>query len=427
VVTATKRRWYATALVLVVFLVAWSARELHQLPTVQVVTASVSRGPIVRRVVATGTLQAVTTVQIGAQVSGTVQSLNADYNSIVHAGQEIATLDPGLFDAALGEARAALARAQAAEAQAEADEKGLEAAAGDARTKLTRAQALAAGDLIPLADLDAARTAMGEADTDLESGESKIGEARAAVREARAAVGQATIDLDRTVIRSPIDGIVVSRNVDVGQTVAASVQAPVLFTIAADVKRMQLNVEVDESEVGGIQEGECATFEVEAYPKETFEGVVSQIRLQPVVEASTSPPATGGSAAGGASTTSSAVVSYATIIDVSNADERLRPGMTATVALTGAQHDSAVRIPNNALAFRPSLDVLTAVGQPEDVVPSGSESLTDPTRRRVWRFDGRVFTPIEVRVGLGDGQWTELVSGPLGPGDALVTGASIQR
>jgi HlyD family secretion protein len=307
---AVRRRGLATALVFVALVVAWTVREWQ--PTDAPIAAASSHPPPERRIVASGTLQAVTTVQVGAQISGTVQSLRADYNSIVRTGEVIATLDPSLLEAALAEAQAALARALAAEAQAEADETGLEAAAGDAQTKLTRAESLASSQLIPQADLDSARTAVGEADSDLEGGESKIGEAKAAVLQARAAVGEATLDLDRTVIRSPIDGIVISRNVDVGQTVAASVQAPVLFTIAADLKRLQVAVDVDESDVGGVEPRTRATFEVESYPGETFEGTVSQVRLQPAV---------------------GTVVTYTAIVDVSNPDERLRPGMTATVTM----------------------------------------------------------------------------------------------
>jgi multidrug efflux pump subunit AcrA (membrane-fusion protein) len=217
---AVRRRGLATALVFVTLVVGWTVREFQ--PTDAPIAAASSHTPLEPRIVASGTLQAVTTVQVGAQISGAVQSLGADYNSIVRAGEVIATLDPSLLEAALAEAQAALARALAVEAQAEADETGLEAAAGDAQTKLTRAESLASSQLIPQADLDSARTAVGEADVDLEGGESKIGEAKAAVLQARAAVGEATLDLDRTVIRSPIDGVVISRNVDVGQTVAAS-------------------------------------------------------------------------------------------------------------------------------------------------------------------------------------------------------------
>ena len=311
VTIALRRRRLATGLVLIAFFVVWTLRERNPTDNVSFtpMTTSVSRA---RTIVATGTLQPVTTVQVGTEVSGTVQSLRVDYNSFVHAGDVIATLDPSLFQAAVGEAEAALERAQAAEEQAEADETGLEVAAGDARTKLTRAEWLASSQLIPQADLDAARTTAGEATVDLEGGESRIGEAKAAVLQARAAVGEADINLEHTYIRSPIDGIVIARNVDVGQTVAAAVEAPVLFTIAADLKRLQLAVEVDESDVAGIQSGARASFEVESYPGVTFDGTVSMVRLQP---------------------TADSTVTYTMIVEVSNADERLRPGMTAIVSL----------------------------------------------------------------------------------------------
>jgi HlyD family secretion protein len=411
---AMKRGRWVTAALLVLFVVLLGVRELHPKESVQVVTGAVSRGVVARRVVATGTLQAVTTVQVGAQVSGTIQELHADFNSIVRAGDVVAKLDPSLFDAALGEAEAALGRAQAAEAQAEADQIGLEAAAGDARTKLARAESLASSDLLPLADLDAARIASREADTDLQGGRSKIGEAKAAVDEARAAETQARVDLDRTVIRSPIDGVVIARSVDVGQTVAAAVQAPVLFTIAADLRALQLEVQIDESDIGGVDTGSRATFKVESYPNETFAGQVSQVRLQPVTEAGLTPTT------GAAGT----VVSYTTIIQVDNSDERLRPGMTAMVIVPGPRHDNAVRVPNNALSFQPSWDVLAAVGESISIVSSGPSALADPTHRRVWQYDGTTFTPVDVRIGLSDGQWTEVVSGSLEPGDAVVTNAS---
>jgi len=401
---AVSRRRIVSALLLILCLGAAIAWQFRPAKPIEVATTSVTRGPIQRRIVATGTLQAIAAVQVGAQESGTIQSVRADFNSIVHAGEIIATLQPDLFAAALDEAKAALARAEAAEAQAEADEHGLQASAEDAREKLTRAQSLATSDLIPQADLDAARTLMSEADIGLVGGESRIGQARAAVDEARAAVAQASIDVDRTVIRSPIDGIVISRNVDVGQTVAATLQAPVLFTIATDLKRLQVNIDIDESDIGGVQPGARATFDVDAYPRTRFTGTVSQVRLQP--------------------STVDGVVAYTTELDVSNVDERLRPGMTATVALDGARRDNAVRIPNAALAFRPSFEVLAAVGQPVDVSPAAPGPPIDAGQRRVWRFDDRVFTPIDVRVGLADDQWTELVAGPVGPGDALVAHAS---
>jgi HlyD family secretion protein len=399
------RRAYVTVLMLVAFVTVWAARERHPSEPVQVTTAAVTRGPIVRRVIAVGTLQALRTVDIGAQVSGTVQSLSADFNSIVRKDEVIAKLDPALFEASLREAQAGLQRSRASLAQAEADERGLHVGVEDATAKLTRAQSLAAGSLIPAADLDAARAVASEADADFESGASRVQQAAAEVAQAQAAVNQATIDLDRTVIRSPIDGIVVARSVDVGQTVAAAVQAPVLFTLATDLSHMQVSVEIDESDVAGIREGQPVTFEVESYPDDTFAGTVSQLRLQP--------------------TTANGTVSYTLMVDVSNPDDRLRPGMTATVAVSGSRRDDVLRIPNNALAFRPSLDVLSAVAQPADATTPTTDAFSDPTNRRVWRFDGKQFIAVPIVVGLSDAQWTELAHGALGAGDTLVTTAAV--
>jgi HlyD family secretion protein len=188
----------------------------------------------------------------------------------------------------------------------------------------------------------------------------------------------------------------------------------VLFTIAADLRALQLEVQIDESDIGGVDTGSRATFKVESYPNETFAGQVSQVRLQPVTEAGLTPTT------GAAGT----VVSYTTIIQVDNSDERLRPGMTAMVIVPGPRHDNAVRVPNNALSFQPSWDVLAAVGESISIVSSGPSALADPTHRRVWQYDGTTFTPVDVRIGLSDGQWTEVVSGSLEPGDAVVTNAS---
>jgi len=288
---------------------AWAVRAT---PEVQIATARVTDGPITRRVLATGTLQAVTTVEVGSQVSGLVQSLEVDFNSLVHAGQVVARLDPSAYDAQLREARAALAQAQA-------DVLGFQTAAADAKVKLDRAEALAADDIIPQSDLDAARIAMDEANADLRGG-------NAAVIQARAAVDQAVVNLEHTVIRSPIDGIVIDRDVDVGQTLAASMQSPVLFRIAADLKHIQVQVDIDESDVGGLTPPQPATFEVESYPDESFEGTLSQLRLQPVAEQTTTATTLATSTASSTSSVVATVVSYTAIIDVANPDERLRSG-----------------------------------------------------------------------------------------------------
>ena len=419
-----RRRIGALAIVTAVVAAA-AAWIVGPRPEVQVERAAVTRGPIARRILATGTVQPVSTVDVGTQVSGTVQSLEADFNSIVHSGEIVARLDPSLFEAALAQARANLGESQAAFEQAQADLMGRRTAEADARMKLDRARALAAGELIPAADLDAADIAMNEATADVRSGEARVDQAKADIDRAKAAVGQASVDLDHTVIHSPIDGIVVARKVDVGQTVAAAVQAPVLFSIAADFAHIQVQVEIDESDVGGLTPGEPASFQVQSYPEQTFHGTVMQVRLQPVSEQTTT---TAGTSGPPSSSVVGTVVSYTVVITVENPDERLRPGMTAEVALGGMRRDSAVRIPNRALAFRPPPDVLRAIGEPEPSLSNavagadgGGDKASD-----VWTYDGKRFTPIAIHTGLADDQWTELLSGSIRPGDALVTNAVVR-
>jgi HlyD family secretion protein len=405
--------WIRRALAVAFLGIGWTAWEFHGKPAIEVATSTVTAGPITRHIVATGTLQAVTTVDVGTEVSGIVQSLEADYNSPVHAGQIIARLDPSSYDAQAHEAQAARAEAQATLARAQADVRGFETAVDDARTKLGRAEALSAKQLIPLSDLDAARIAMTDATAALAAGEAAVDQTEAAVAQANAAVEQAAINLDHTIIRSPIDGITIERNVAVGQTLAASIEAPVLFRIAADLRRMQVQVAVDESDVAGLTPGEPATFEVESYRDERFSGTVSQVRLQPAAPtaAPLGPP-------GSATTPLPSIVSYTVIVDVANSDERLRPGMTAEVALAGLRRENAVRIPDGALQFHPLPEVLHALGETETPTP-GPET--------VWEFDGKQLTPIAVRAGLAGDGWTELVSGPIHSGDTLVTSAVVQR
>src|SRR5207248_5102236 len=203
------------------------------------------------------------------------------------------------------------------------------------------------------------------------------------------------------------DGIVVSRNVDVGQTVAAAVQAPVLFIIAADLRHMQVEVDIDERDVGGVQPGEAATFQVESYPGEAFRGQVSAIRLQPIAEQTTIATSADPSVAS-QTTTAPTVVSYATMVDVANGDERLRPGMTAMVELAGLRRDNAVRIPNIALSFRPPAEVLEAAAEAKDARAQDASAPGKSSIRQVWQYDGRRFTAIAVWTGLDDRQWTEM-------------------
>jgi HlyD family secretion protein len=421
----TTSAWIGIALcgTVVIGLSDWAFRAR---PEVDVESAQVTSGAITRRILATGTVQPTSTVDVGTQVSGTVQSLGADFNSIVHTGDVIARLDPSLYQAALDQARASLREAEAAFIRAQADLAGLRTAAVDAGQKFDRAKRLWTGGIMTNADYDAAQIAMNEASADVVSGQARLNQAQASVDQAKAVVDQATVDLEHTVIHSPIDGIVVSRNVDVGQTVAATISAPVLFQIATDFGHVQVQVAVDQADIGGLATGEPVTFEVESYPNEKFHGTVQQLRLQPVSEQTTTAT---GSTGPPASSVVGTVVSYTAVIDVSNPEAKLRPGMTAEVALEGLRRESAIRIPNSALSFRPPHDVLQALGEAEPSIPT-DVTLPDGSTAKssdVWEYDGKRFTPIAVRVGLADDHWTELVGGSLRPGDTLVTSAVVRQ
>lgn len=313
-------------------------------PEIQVNTSPITRGDIVDTVGASGTLQAVTTVQVGSQVSGNIQYLGADFNSIVKKGQVIARLDPSLFDAQLQQARANLAQARANTVKAQSDLERTKVQLADAQQKYARTKELAARNLLPPSDLDSAKVAVDSARASLASQEATVAQTQAAISQSQASVNQNQVNLDHTVIAAPIDGIVTQRSVDVGQTVAASMQAPTLFVIAADLTKMQVNANIDEADVGRIRPGQHVTFKVDAYPTETFEGTVSQIRLQPVVVQN--------------------VTTYGTVIDVPNAQLKLKPGMTANVKVEIAKRTDALRVPNTALRFRPTPEVFAGLNQP---------------------------------------------------------------
>src|SRR5262245_16423452 len=310
---------------------------------IQVNTSPITRGDIIDTVGATGTLQAVTTVQVGSQVSGNISWLGADFNSIVKKGQVIARLDPSLFQAQLQQTSANLTQARANLTKAQSDLERTKVRLTDAQQKFTRAKELAARQLLPQSDLDAAKIAVDTAQAMLASQQATVTQAQAAVSQAQASVNQSQVNVDHTIIIAPIDGIVTQRNVDVGQTVAASMQAPTLFIIAADLTKMQVNANVDESDVGRIRPSQHVTFRVDAYPTETFEGTVAQVRLQPVVVQN--------------------VTTYGTVIDVPNPQLKLKPGMTANVKVEIAKRTNVLRIPSAALRFRPTPEVFAALNQ----------------------------------------------------------------
>lgn len=342
-------------------------------------TEAVSRGDIVNVVSSTGTLQAVTTVEVGSQVSGTIESLSADFNSMVKKGQLLAKLDQSTFISAVDQAKAALVNA-------EAEVERLRVAQSAAESALSRARDLASRQLIPAADLQDAETTAALAKAQVVGADARVVQARSSVKSAQ-------VNLEKTVIRSPIDGVVIARNVDVGQTVAASLSAPTLFLIAADLSDMQVNASIDESDVGQVLDGQAVTFRVDAYPNDTFRGTVSQIRLNP--------------------TTANNVVTYAAIINARNDELKLKPGMTANVTIEVARRDDVLRVPNAALRFKPDAKTLASAG-----VTASTSTSKSPT---VWVSEGGRLTSTPVRVGASDATHTEVVAPLFGEGALVVT------
>ena len=375
-------------------------------------TAVVARGDVVQSVKATGTLEAVTTVQVGSQVSGTIAELLADFNSQVKKGQVVARLEPSLFQTQVDQARATLVKLQS-------DAERARVALEDAKVQQRRAETLSSQQLLPTSELESARVATAQADAALKS-------AQAQIAQARAALGQAEVNLSHATITAPIDGIVISRNVDIGQTVAASMQAPVLFTIAQDLRHMQVNASVDEADIGKIAPTQLVNFQVDAYPGKTFVGSVRQVRLAPVVDQN--------------------VVSYVTVIDVPNPELQLKPGMTANVAITIARADDVLKVPNAALRYRPDAATLEAHGQAAAPQPAAQRPRAErapdaptqndrtqgdraqgersQTRRRVWVLNGDSLTAVRVQTGVDDGTTTAIVGGDLQEGARVVTGAA---
>ena len=310
---------------------------------VAVNTVPVTRGDIIDTVGATGTVQAVTTVQVGSQVSGNIEWLGADFNSIVRKGQVIARLDPSLFDAQLRQVQANLSQARANLTRANSELDRTKVQLMDAQQKHARAVELSSKSLIAQSDLDAAKIAVDTAMAGVASQQASVTQAQAAVTQADASVNQSQVNRNHTIIVAPIDGIVTQRSVDVGQTVAASMSAPTLFVIAADLTEMQVNANIDEADVGRIRPGQHVTFRVDAYPADNFQGTVTQIRLQPVVVQN--------------------VTTYGTVITVPNKELKLKPGMTANVKIEINKRTNILRVANAALRFRPTNEMFAAFNQ----------------------------------------------------------------
>lgn len=369
--------------------------------TEQYKTEKVSRGTVTMTVTATGTVSAVTTVQVGSQVSGVIARLYADFNSTVEKGQLLAELDPTPFEAQVEQRRADVTRAQV---QTE-----------DAKIKYDRQRRLMEGGLTSQAEVDAA--------------ENQWKSARAQVAQAQAALSQVETNLRYTKINSPIAGVVVDRQYDVGQTVAASFQAPTLFQIAQDLTKMQVQADVDQSDIGRVQVGQMARFTVDAYPDEEFRGKISQIRYNAQVNQN--------------------VVTYPVILEVANPEGRLRPKMTANVNIDVASVQNVVRVPNAALRFRPPTEnaeksggggggdaLQRAARSGQGGGPGGAAAQLPGGRRRggaqkaqqVYILDAeKKPKAIEVRTGISDGRFTQIVSGSLPDGADVIVGVATSK
>jgi HlyD family secretion protein len=345
-------------------------------------TATVARGPITQAVTATGTLNPVQNVQVGSQVSGNIQKLFADFNSIVKAGQVIAQIDPVVFQANVNQAEGDVANARAA----------LELA----RLNEARTQALVAKQNSAQSDLDQATATLHQAEANVKIKEGALEKAKA--------------DLDHCTITSPIDGIVISRNVDVGQTVAASLQAPIIFQIANDLSKMQIDANVAEADVGGVAVDQDVDFTVDAFPTRTFQGKVVQVRNAPI--------------------TVQNVVTYDTVIGVSNPDQKLKPGMTANVSIVAAHRDDTLKIPNSALRFRMPDQTPSAAPKRDPSSTARGPGNKPAGNRPERRVERTVYvlasgaskpTAVTIKTGISDGVTTEVLEA-LKEGDRVVTG-----
>lgn len=473
----------------------WSNRAT----AAEYMTAKVDRGNLRNTVTATGTLQAVTTVQVGSQASGTISALMADFNSVVKKGQVVAQLDPAQAQAQVQQSRANLENAKAGLAQARAAVTSSVAGTADAQAKLLAAQStvqnqqagvsgaqanvavlkaerddamsalkqqesLATAGVVSKRDLEIAQTAFRTADArynqaqaqlnqamvnekssagagqaqanaqlqqskaQIEQSKAQVAQAEAQVQQAQAALSLAEVNLSHTTITSPIDGVVVSRDVNVGQTVAASLSAPTLFTIANDLTKMQVIANIDQADMGLVEQAKGATFTVDAFPGKEFKGAIQQMRLNPVNVQN--------------------VVTYNVVFDVDNPEQKLKPGMTANLTITIDERNNVLKVPNSALRYRPQNSDRNSAGgqgqgqggqrrqqqqnadgsqgaQSERPTPSTAPVLPGQTRI-VWVMGSdKKPQPRRIVVGLSDGTQTEVVSGNLNEGDVVIIGENI--
>jgi HlyD family secretion protein len=422
-----RKIWLPVAVGVMVLAAVLGARLLDRGDRLAHLTAKVQRGAIRDVVDATGTVNAVITVQVGSQVSGTIAKLNADFNSRVKKRDVVALIDPQLFEGALKQAAADLENARANVLVAEANLAKAKATLEQTKADYERAQSMAKDGVGTQQALELARAGYESAKASVDAAAANVTQARAQVSQKDAAVAVARTSLEYTVIRSPIDGIVVARNVDVGQTVAASLQAPTIFTIAQDLTKMLVYAKVDESDVGRIRMLQPVTFKVDAFPKDVFKGAVNQVRMNP--------------------TTVQNVVTYDVVVEFQNPDLKLFPGMTAYVTIPVATADDVVKVPNAALRYKPPMspEVVRALyakhgidagAQPDAAPPAGGPraaasapaEVRRPARGEdavIWkRLADDTLEPVRISLGITDHTYTEVtrvLTGKLQAGDDVVT------
>lgn len=425
-----RRNWIWLFLI-VAAVAVFAAFRFNRKPEAEYFTSKVERGDIREVIEATGTINPVTSVQVGSQVSGMISKLYVDFNSKVKKGQVIAEIDPSLFQGAVLQARADLQNAEAALVAAKSNLAKDEATLTQDKLDYKRISNLSGQGVMSQQQLDQAKAAY-------ESITAQVGSDRAAIQQAQAQIAQKTANLkvaqtnlDYTIIRAPINGTVVNRSIDIGQTVAASLQAPTLFTIALDLTKMQVYAKTDEGDVGQIRPGQPVDFQVDAFPKEVFHGVVDQVRMN--------------------ATTVQNVVTYDTVVNFDNPQMKLFPGMTAYVSIPVASAKDVVKVPNAALRYKPDLLPeqaqelyrkygIQAQARPEPVRQSAPQSggarpqqtkLDMPPASDaavVWKLlPDRSLEPVQVHIGLTDHTYTALTAGNLTPGEELVTGSATAK
>jgi HlyD family secretion protein len=431
-------RWGAAAALVLVLTVAGALWQAHLKDAITYETVPAERGPIQARVTATGNLNAVVDVLVSSQVSGNIKALYADWNSKVKKGELVALIDPEIFQAQVDQASATFRSAHSASitAQAQVEKANSDLSAANATEK--SAEAIAAKDLANAtnakgqweraqtlldeqvtarqdydtakanydaseaqvtadkAQIEAAKQNMHSAQASVQVAQSQLATAQAQERQTQAALQQAQINLDHTRIMAPVDGTVVARRMDIGQTVAATLNPPTIFEIAQDLTKMQVDTNVDESDVGNVAKGQKATFIVDSYPGTTFQGVVADIRKAPIITQN--------------------VVTYDVVITVDNLDLKLFPGMTANVTILAARVEDTLKVPNSVLRFRPSAGVLKKTGLPP--VPADKQQV-------YVLAGGKQLTAVPVKFGLSDGKYTAVRSNDLQPGAQVVVRATM--